>query len=82
MPPALLQSNEADAMLISNPAALRQYNDRCRQISEQERSLAALEEQRQLARQTIDNITVRFLQLVWSGVVWSGWPAGGLNARC
>lgn len=26
-------------MLIANPAALRQYNDRCRQIGEQERQL-------------------------------------------
>lgn len=26
-------------MLIANPAALRQYNDRCKQINEQERHL-------------------------------------------
>lgn len=54
-------------MLISNPAALRQYNERCRQISEQERNLAELEEKRQLARQTIDDITVRLSQLGWFG---------------
>ena len=35
LPPAarvLVQQAEADAMLISNPAALRQYNERCKQV--------------------------------------------------
>ena len=45
-------------MLVQNPAALRQYNERCQQIAEQERQLAELEEKRQLARQTIDDVTV------------------------
>ena len=35
-----MQSAEADGMLIANPAALRQYNDRCRRIAEEERQLA------------------------------------------
>ncbi|EFN54004.1 hypothetical protein CHLNCDRAFT_58355 [Chlorella variabilis] len=52
---------ESDGMLVQNPAALRQYNERCRQIAEQERQLAELEEKRQLARQTIDDVTSRWL---------------------
>jgi len=30
--PRRLQQMEADAMMIANPAALRQYNDRCKQV--------------------------------------------------
>lgn len=45
-------------MLISNPAALRQHNERCRAIADQERQLAAKEEARELARATIDDLSV------------------------
>ncbi|KAL4440548.1 hypothetical protein ABPG75_003549 [Micractinium tetrahymenae] len=55
------KSAEADGMLIANPAALRQYNDRCRQIADQERQLAQVEERRQLARDTIDDLAGRWL---------------------
>lgn len=58
LPCPVLQTAESDGMLVQNPAALRQYNERCRQIAEQERQLAELEEKRQLARQTIDDVTV------------------------
>lgn len=53
------QATEADAMLIANPAALRQYNDRCKAIADQERQLARKEEARQLARAAIDDLSVR-----------------------
>ncbi|PRW39176.1 Structural maintenance of chromosomes 5 [Chlorella sorokiniana] len=52
---------EADAMMIANPAALRQYNERCKQIAEQEHQLETLEEQRQLARDTLDTVSGEWL---------------------
>lgn len=55
----LLQMAEADGMLVSNPAALEQYHERCAMIAAQEQELAVLEEKRGLARATIDDVTVR-----------------------
>ncbi|PSC71853.1 Structural maintenance of chromosomes 5 [Micractinium conductrix] len=52
---------DADAKLIANPAALRQYNERCRSIAEQEAELERVEETRQLARATIDGVKGRWL---------------------
>ena len=51
-----MQTADADAKLIANPAALRQYNERCRSIAEQEAELERVEETRQLARATIDGV--------------------------
>ena len=53
-----LQEAEAGALFISNHAALRQYEARCRAIADQERQLEAVEGQRQLARDTIDDLAV------------------------
>ncbi|KAL4856314.1 Structural maintenance of chromosomes protein 5 [Chlorella vulgaris] len=52
---------EADGMLVSNPAALEQYHERCAMIAAQEQELAVLEEKRGLARATIDDVTSRWL---------------------
>lgn len=61
-------------MLIANPAALRQYNERCHQISDQERQLAALEERRQLARATIDDVAVSWPRRCCRVAVLQGGP--------
>jgi hypothetical protein len=61
---------EADGMLVSNPAALEQYHERCAMIAAQEQEHAVLEEKRGLARATIDDVTVR------AGLEWRGWYAG------
>lgn len=58
-------------MRISNPAALRQYQVRCGQIADAEADLATVEDRRQLARNTIDGVTVR-----------RRWGSGGRGQVC